>query len=911
MRWQSGEPVAFTQWQMFTLENQLSFVTYSRGQTSISRAQTLVREAPLGRSWFSHSQRCAKLLLSNLATPVWVPVNCSEPSVPHIVCEKISIFPYEKEYKTQDLFVCLPSAVMHENQCYLFVWLEDKSSVLHLHKICSLKNITTNRMKTFQFIFDALPTPFPALLSHGTHLSFTNTRYFDEYCYENSSSQVKGFHICGGSLIKLDESVIRNTFKCTDGSHVSLMHVCDEMDHCHGNQNYCTKGKVNSIQINFCDNSNFRFSTDNSECQVYLDKDMENTAHSNQLISFPNMDKLESLSTHPFLRCFYHHTQQYFNISDTCKYKLNENDQLSPCISGEHVQSCENYECNMMFKCPKYYCIPWGYTCDGKWDCPFGSDETASCKAERNCSQMFRCAISRTCIHLGNICDQFFDCKMREDESFCILASATCPQQCECLGFAAKCTNGTGFGNRKLPYSLVTLRSMIVHSLDHILSSLQNVRFFTHLCSNLSVICGKYKHHNDLQLIDNSQNLIVLLTSQCICCLDKLSVIKLNSNFISTVKENAFQSLPRLTWISMSNNNLTALQNDFVSQVDKPIKLSMLNVTITSATHDVYQDLQLRELETDLYELCCLVTGETSTTLCEAVQPWYKTCQNILHKNVLLNIFYGCVALLVSGMNLIVFLWHQVSKSKEVGMLVMSIINIPDIICGVYFCCVWILNSISSPFPFINQQDNRKDMFYFVSSLLLVYYSLSSPVLLMLQAISRRNIVVYPYDSKFKYVGFVKKCLLSVAMTTAFFAILLAILFQVLYTNAADKTCIIFADPGSKSLLLTLLNLAFLSFHTTVQSVTIVMHVMMATELMKSDKRLNQRKKMTKTLATKLVVPSVFVVVSWFPLDLLFLILTFLSHYPLEIIFWATLLLTPLTAITNPLLYFVTICRKE
>ena len=55
-----------------------------------------------------------------------------------------------------------------------------------------------------------------------------------------------------------------------------------------------------------------------------------------------------------------------YEISEICNYNINTRNHLYPCRTGEHLHKCENFECNMMFKCPEFYCIPWSYLCDGK-----------------------------------------------------------------------------------------------------------------------------------------------------------------------------------------------------------------------------------------------------------------------------------------------------------------------------------------------------------------------------------------------------------------------------------------------------------------------------------------------------------------------------------------------------------------
>ena len=86
------------------------------------------------------------------------------------------------------------------------------------------------------------------------------------------------------------------------------------------------------------------------------------------------------------LACLKGH-QRCFNITEICKYKLNKYGHLTPRRTGGYIEECKEFECNMMFKCLGYYCIPWSYVYDGKWDCPEGSDElsTYSCGKTRKC----------------------------------------------------------------------------------------------------------------------------------------------------------------------------------------------------------------------------------------------------------------------------------------------------------------------------------------------------------------------------------------------------------------------------------------------------------------------------------------------------------------------------------------------
>ena len=61
-----------------------------------------------------------------------------------------------------------------------------------------------------------------------------------------------------------------------------------------------------------------------------------------------NKSKVPCRQGHP--RCY--------DISEVCQYKLDKNMHLIPCRTGEDLQHCKKFECNMMFRCPVYYCIP-------------------------------------------------------------------------------------------------------------------------------------------------------------------------------------------------------------------------------------------------------------------------------------------------------------------------------------------------------------------------------------------------------------------------------------------------------------------------------------------------------------------------------------------------------------------------
>ena len=152
----------------------------------------------------------------------------------------------------------------------------------------------------------------------------------------------------------------------------------------------------------------------------------------------------------------------FFEVSDICTYVLNDLEKLVPCKNGDHLQTCTDFECNMKFKCPMFYCIPWNYVCDGKWDCPHGYDQITQsfCLEGQHCTNMFKCRNSVICIHLRDMCDGKDSCPLGDDEQLCLLNEAPCPKRCFCLTFVVKCrslTEKTIMVMSNLPFHVVSI----------------------------------------------------------------------------------------------------------------------------------------------------------------------------------------------------------------------------------------------------------------------------------------------------------------------------------------------------------------------------------------------------------------------------------------------------------------------
>ncbi len=260
-----------------------------------------------------------------------------------------------------------------------------------------------------------------------------------------------------------------NILLCRSGEYVSSQVICDGVRNCQtgDDEHNCTDICVQNItelstrckrvctRGRECQCSPLYFGDRNGTCRSFKHQYVQpsflssplpegwynpDADHELLLKSFFQSQERRKYRCYPDMLWCLDNSSNCFNVSDICVYSLDVFGHLLPCRTGSHLQVCENFTCNNRYKCPGYYCIRFGYVCDGKNDCPFGEDEI-SCDNMSDCRDFYRCRNSKQCIQLNDICNNIKDCKYGDDEGQCQLYNVKCPFGCICLHFALYCTN--------------------------------------------------------------------------------------------------------------------------------------------------------------------------------------------------------------------------------------------------------------------------------------------------------------------------------------------------------------------------------------------------------------------------------------------------------------------------------------
>ena len=795
---------------------------------------------------FDKNKSCVAMLLSNLAHAEWIHIPCKKPAlVNHVFC-LIEEYDHNQTMSLHSDNITLydASCVMVEKTCHLVIWTSKEKE--------PFKDISFN-IRLFQVLFNAVDVIFPPIFSYNFSYIFKYQIYSNYYHYKkeiNYKNTTEGLYFNPKSAKKF--KIGGNIFKCDSGIYISYYFVCDgEIDCsakektdensclCNRTQKYSTKCKyLIEKSISGKDCGAFYYKSYDGSCTMFTffesvqshnyllpsnssgffscddgtlisnvlvndlvadcgpkgeDEEVLNTIYANDISNQCHM-KYQIPCGKGHVRCY--------NVSEICTFKLNEMNVLHPCRTGEHLQNCVQFECNMMFKCPHYYCVPWSYVCDGKWDCPGGTDELGICHEERVCKNMFKCRISHMCIHLGDICNDQFDCPERDDENMCSLSNQICPLGCQCLTFAIRCFNITSFRfdlQKHLPYYILNINLSSQEFVENILNNTKIlISLFISTKHKLSLICAILPPLTETIYLHFTQNKIFRITSYCFSNSARLKLIKLNGNMISYINHKAFNNLSSLNYINLQNNSLLDFDLFILAECPHFKWLSLHQNVFMQIVEKSLKNIKLEIVLSDDYRICCVLG---SNVKCSTSPPWYKSCSTLLPTMAFKLSFYFLSSVIIL-VNLASIVLQKVSlktgceNTAAFGISVASV-NISDLLCGVYITIIWISDFVHSGTFVLKEISWLSSIPCFIIFGTSLYFNILSPLLLSYMSFSRLMVVMSPLDSKFKESKFNLHCVFSLFCWTLVLTTGITITVWTLYNNVPFSLCSPFVDPSN------------------------------------------------------------------------------------------------------------------
>ena len=173
-------------------------------------------------------------------------------------------------------------------------------------------------------------------------------------------------------------------------------------------------------------------------------------------------------------------------------------------------------------------------------------------------------------------------------------------------------------------------------------------------------------------------------------------------------------------------------------------------------------------------------------------------------------------------------------------------------------------------------------------------------------------IVLHPFDSKSKSGKFVIKLLTVGLLMCLLFTGSFGILLQMKYLDISNNLCLLFVDPRHTLFYCRVIAIVLTIIHFVTLITTIGLNINLGDEVKNSKKPLTSSlgKSSNKPMIIQIMVLTISNFLCWIPSDTIYLTTSFLEHYPIEMIYWTTILIIPINALVNPIL-FTTISRKS
>ncbi len=962
MLWLGERPLGFQLWKafqkiyfIFTKRefNRLSSCFFSENKYNqifpAQRYQVVLRKSG------KESKICFLMDVTNLAQSYWTSVSCRNKLLGDVVCQ--GHFGSEQESTTvlPQSNICSPQQVLNHTSCFSVVWTNETLCKFNYSGIAPRMMTTSSSdfEQKYLFLLEASSFHLTPLLVQESHflvaLNYDKVlQKYRSHDLENISSQILGFKIVQtNSFVPHPGNM---TFHCADNIFVSVHFVCNGQSDCpndDADEQFCNCsqhvveypryfenfGRCEPlIQIGLKNNLSESMTIKSEANSLPLHSE-EFHCHDGTVIHISLVDDLVAdcatvgedekilnylaLAVHfrncadqNMIPCTSGHPM-CFNIFQLCSYSLNSNGHLTPCRNGGHLYSCADFECNLKFKCPGSYCIPWNSVCDGKTDCPDFHDESEMCQRTVWCTYMYKCHKVKDCIRVGSVCDGNQDCPLGDDEFLCQLRTVSCPEVCNCIVLTIVCFSTTNiiFRKQSYPHVYVSLQSTATMALS-LLHVFQELIFLVVRNTCITSIC----HHTSAQhiiFLSVTFTPFAVVEHRCFQHQRKITVLNLTNDNIHTLEEGSLADLVELTFLNLSHNKIKVMGD--IMHCETGVKmLSLFGNIISIEGIGGLQHLKVSNIETFQYSLCCVVPHDVH---CNVPHPWYTSCSALLLDHTKF-IFIFCS--FVSTGSTVIVLVHQRYKRNKGRTANNSCYNFVVVtICAdqglfeVFLFGLWNV-CVSYKDVFVEYEATwRASSACFILNSVWSFHSSTAPALVFYLSLSRLFVVKFPIETKFKQLSFCQRCVLVILLICFCFAVFVLIHSWFFHRIIPNVLCFPFIDPTHSYSMVKIL--AFFSgcFQMSICLLVLVTNVQLVVILRKRQRKIKRHCSKVyrgKTIQNQLAVLSITNIICYFTSNTIFLSSHFVEEFSMDMTALTLALCETTNMVVTNCIYFATAC---
>ena len=432
--------------------------------------------------------------------------------------------------------------------------------------------------------------------------------------------------------------------------------------------------------------------------------------------------------------------------------------------------------------------------------------------------------------------------------------------------------------------------------------------------SELTSLCEIISKAVRLILLNAEHNKICELEDRCFQKLNKVQLIKINDNNISKLYDSLLETMTHLTLLNISSNPVKSID---ITDPSSLLFLSMINMTDLVSTVNFLQNFELKVLETDSDNLCCMVVElETS---CSPHVLSHTSCNDLLINTGIL-VTFCTVSLLVFLLNLGSFIVYKFVDKKDfnANSILVLCINVSDLLFSIPLIILWISHFIYNENFYLFDEMWKSSSFCYICFCLFLNFSFLSPILLCFLAVSRYMIVKNPLDTCYKDMSFVQKNVIKFIAACVGLSCISTIFTWLVHvfitkTTIPSNLCSPFLNRGMNSIVTHVF-----AWVTTIEHIGILVSILVAYGKLFSELKLSQsavegsasRQKSNALLTVQIVIVISGILVCWVPTCGMYLLFTYTKTYPVEIMFWVTTTVNSLNCLLNPIVFLSVTLRK-
>ncbi len=568
------------------------------------------------------------------------------------------------------------------------------------------------------------------------------------------------------------------------------------------------------------------------------------------------------------------------------------------------------------FKCPGYYCVPWRYICNSVWDCPNGDDEV-DCEQRNSCPGQYKCNDPDrvTCIGIESIRDKEQDCKYNDDEFFDDISVQLlkCPDGCNCLLFSIACIadgdNSTLPADKFYnPYKVIFLSNYQIQKTVSIFEQFPKAVAYSLMYNSITKVCDilwKTDQVSHIHILGLANNLVKSLDRYCFNHMTLLRFLNISSNRLNKIIKHTFSNISQIESLDLSSNQIFVLEEKCFSGSNHLAWLNLAgNALLVINVFSLDGMPDSINISSDGFKICCI---KRSACLATVSATATNQCRFTLLKSVV-SVFmmtFGILGIILCSLVVLLNVLNIGDLGGHNYRSTIIALSLSDLCCSLSILIIGLANTVYGNSYFEQEYYWKQHILCYTCAVFIIAESFISCGVINILAISRLQVVRFPFDSRFlEHVEF--RFVVTLLVATGFISILLGIIIATTYWLSSGQFhtgfCVIFGNVKDSVYLLSITMFIMLIYFLSMFSVPVIYYaiyrILRESENTSAGSQKQKAKSALKQFSLSFISPFY-----WLSSNIILITMLILNQPSSDLLMWFVALILPLKTLIHPFVF--------